>query len=131
MIRGQWQLKKLVINYCKTESSRGVYDLMKNGKLVDFAKKNPQLQIVTRRNQRRLPYLMAQYEGNVKQDLSLKNLTDDEIIEGMTMMRNRSGRHTYELKHWGQPITNTPSVQGVWTPVREPSDVSIRVKLKE
>mmetsp|Transcript_12627 Transcript_12627/g.17506 ORF Transcript_12627/g.17506 Transcript_12627/m.17506 type:complete len:132 (-) Transcript_12627:41-436(-) len=117
MIRGAWQLERLVINYSRTPSSRGVYDLMREkNSLVEFAKANPQIEIVTKLNPNRMPHVIGTYVGKIEHQVGIKNANPEDIMKVLHKLRNRSSRDTSSLKHWGKPITKCPSIQGLWTP---------------
>lgn len=45
-LRGVWQLRELAIRYSMGGSSQGVREFVENG-LVEFARKNPQINITT------------------------------------------------------------------------------------
>ena len=52
--------------------------------------------------------------GNFKQEC-VKNRPVKELVEALERLKNSSGR---KLKKFTKPvITQTPSVQGVWTPM--------------
>mmetsp|Transcript_11348 Transcript_11348/g.27927 ORF Transcript_11348/g.27927 Transcript_11348/m.27927 type:complete len:132 (-) Transcript_11348:131-526(-) len=131
MIRGAWQLKKLVINYCKTPSSRGVYELMNGNDLIDFAKNNPQIEITAKLRPQKLPHVVGTYVEGQEQQISIKNSTPKEILGVMNTLRNRSFRDTQRLEHWGKPMTQCPSVQGRWIPTANTIQPEISVKLKK
>ncbi|GAB5352995.1 hypothetical protein AAMO2058_000000600 [Amorphochlora amoebiformis] len=134
MIRGVWQLQKLTISYCKTPASKGVYELLNSMEhkknLIEFAKKNPQIQIKTQVNKSRQPHVIGEYVGTVKHTIGISNSAPSDILEVMQKLRDRSGRDTQTLTHWGKPISAHTSVQGKWIPSRAVTDTDVRVKRK-
>mmetsp|Transcript_9898 Transcript_9898/g.16282 ORF Transcript_9898/g.16282 Transcript_9898/m.16282 type:complete len:93 (-) Transcript_9898:225-503(-) len=59
--RGVWQLKRLTIFYCsRGGSSRGAREYI-DTRLVDFAKSNPQLQIIAAIRNGRHPFVHGEY----------------------------------------------------------------------
>ena len=117
--RGIYQLTKLSINYCEIGgSSRALRDYIGNGQLVSWAAQHPHISIEVKRNNGYHPTIHADYLTNSKQTLhqvSVKNYeTWEHVEEVVQMLSNRSGRKITKITK--QVLTDTPSVQGVWTP---------------
>ena len=117
--RGIYQLTKLSLYYCEVGgSSRSLREYIGNGQLVSWAARHPHLTIEVKRNNGHHPVIHADYLTNSKQILhqvSVKNYESWEHVEEVVqMLSNRSGRKITKIT---KPVlTDTPSVQGVWTP---------------
>mmetsp|Transcript_12192 Transcript_12192/g.19255 ORF Transcript_12192/g.19255 Transcript_12192/m.19255 type:complete len:137 (+) Transcript_12192:272-682(+) len=117
--RGVFQLNKLVINYCEHGgSSIAVRDYLASGKLVDWAKERPHLNINVRVRNGKHPYVQAHYESSpdVRHQICIKSsdVNQPNIPKVLYQLYNRSGR---KITKFTKPLyTDTPSVQGVWTP---------------
>ena len=124
--RGVYQLQKLTIYYCEVGgSSRTLRSYIGSGPLIEWANQNPQVKIeVVKRNNKhphiRADYLTSPKDRNLHQ-ISVKNFeTHEDITHVMDQLKNRSGR---KIKRITNPvITQTPSIQGVWTPFLNLSD---------
>ena len=115
--RGIKQLQKIHIAYCEYGgSSRYVreYIQAENG-IVSFARNNPTVEIRCQLRPGKHPYVRGEYlTGNSKQEC-VKNQPVSEIRKALERLNNSSGR---KLVKFEKPvITQTPSVQGVWTPM--------------
>eukprot|EP00946_MAST-07B_sp_MAST-7B-sp1_P002160 g2160.t1 len=113
--RGVWQLRELVLQYCvHSGSSRGARKLIREG-LVPWCERNPQVQVRAEIRSGRHPCLRAEYlNGNTKV-VGVKNLLPLEIEGYMTDLRNQIGKKVSAVKK--DVVTDTPSLQGSWTPV--------------
>eukprot|EP00276_Gloeochaete_wittrockiana_P013448 CAMPEP_0184334336 /NCGR_PEP_ID=MMETSP1089-20130417/3164_1 /TAXON_ID=38269 ORGANISM="Gloeochaete wittrockiana, Strain SAG46.84" /NCGR_SAMPLE_ID=MMETSP1089 /ASSEMBLY_ACC=CAM_ASM_000445 /LENGTH=117 /DNA_ID=CAMNT_0026658569 /DNA_START=65 /DNA_END=419 /DNA_ORIENTATION=- len=97
--RGVWQLKRLTIFYCsRGGSSRGAREYI-DTRLVDFAKSNPQLQIIAANEMADTPSFMA---------------NTGEIHEKIMSLRDGFGQKGSKLAT--NTITKHPSIQGIWYP---------------
>ena len=117
--RGIQQITKLRLQYCEVGgSSRAMREYIGNGQLVQFATKHPYIQIEIKKNNGHHPVIHADYLSNSKQVLhqvSVKNYENpDQVHDVVLMLSNRSGRKITKIT---KPVlTDTPSIQGVWTP---------------
>ena len=117
--RGIYQLTKLSLYYCEVGgSSRALREYIGNGQLVSWAERHPHVTIDVKRKNGHHPIVHADYLTNSKQILhqvSVKNYESWEYVEEVVqMLSNRSGRKITKIT---KPVlTDTPSVQGVWTP---------------
>lgn len=88
-----------------------------NGKLVAWATAHPHADIEVNRRNGHHPYIHAEYlsGSSTSHQVSVKNYESWEHVEEvMDMLSNRSGRRITKI---AKPVlTDTPSVQGVWTP---------------
>mmetsp|Transcript_22184 Transcript_22184/g.26731 ORF Transcript_22184/g.26731 Transcript_22184/m.26731 type:complete len:136 (-) Transcript_22184:48-455(-) len=114
--RGVWQLHKLRMVYCEHGgSSRNIREFIKSGKIVDWARENPQVNIVVQIRNSKHPYIQGQYITGNTHEVGVKNEPIETLEKVLEQLKNRSGR---KMKKLGKPIrTETPSVQGVWTPM--------------
>jgi large subunit ribosomal protein L43 len=116
--RGVFQLGQLTLHYCEVGgSSRAVREYLGNGKLVVWAQNHPHVQINVQPRNGHHPYVHAQYHTRNKSihQVSVKNVDNWEQVESvMEMLSNRSGRKITKLTR--PVLTDSPSVQGVWTP---------------
>lgn len=117
--RGVFQLQKLTLHYCEIGgSSRAIREYIGEGHLVAWATARPHIRVEVLRRQNRHPYVRADYLTNAKSNIhqiSVKNLDSWEEVEAaLDQLSNRSGRKIQKIT---KPIvTDTPSVQGIWTP---------------
>jgi large subunit ribosomal protein L43 len=118
--RGVTQLQKLSIVYCEHGgSSRAVRSYLgsKNGhRLAAWAAAHPDtaVEVVVRNG--RHPHVAARYRTQaVQHQVCVKNRRSWREIEAvLDQLANRSGR---KIKRIVNPVvTDTPSIQGVWTP---------------
>jgi len=117
--RGVFQLRKLTLNYCEVGgSSRAMREYIGDGHLVAWATARPHVQIEVKRRQNRHPYVHADYLTSTKKNIhqvsvkSVDSWRDVEFV--LDKLANRSGR---KVKKFLKPIiTQTPSIQGIWTP---------------
>ncbi|XP_070055642.1 large ribosomal subunit protein mL43 isoform X2 [Nicotiana tomentosiformis] len=102
-LRGVWQLKKLVVSYCNWGgSSRGIRAFMES-ELPALKEQNPQLEVVTELNR----------ENKNERVVCVRNLSQDEVLEAATKLRNSLGRKVVKMKT--RHVTKQPSVQGTWS----------------
>mmetsp|Transcript_9897 Transcript_9897/g.16281 ORF Transcript_9897/g.16281 Transcript_9897/m.16281 type:complete len:133 (-) Transcript_9897:149-547(-) len=112
--RGVWQLKRLTIFYCsRGGSSRGAREYI-DTRLVDFAKSNPQLQIIAAIRNGRHPFVHGEYVNDFIKTDGIKNLTQGEIHEKIMSLRDGFGQKGSKLAT--NTITKHPSIQGIWYP---------------
>mmetsp|Transcript_13125 Transcript_13125/g.18578 ORF Transcript_13125/g.18578 Transcript_13125/m.18578 type:complete len:137 (-) Transcript_13125:62-472(-) len=114
--RGVWQLSKLRVVYCEHGgSSRNVREFIQSGRIVEWARENPQVNIVVQIRNSKHPYIQGNYLTGKTHEIGVKNEPIETIYKAMDQLKNRSGR---KIKKLGKPVrTETPSVQGVWTPM--------------
>jgi large subunit ribosomal protein L43 len=116
--RGVFQLTKLTLHYCEVGgSSRAMREYLGNGQLVSWASNHPHVSIEVKRRNGHHPFVHADYLTNSKviHQVTVKNYESwNEVEEVLDMLANRSGRKITKII---KPVlTDTPSVQGVWTP---------------
>lgn len=116
--RGVFQLKRLTLHYCEIGgSSRAIREYLGNGQLVEWAKAKPHVEIVVQPRNGHHPFVHAEYHTRNKtiHQVSVKNVDDWKQVESvLEMLSNRSGRKITKIT---KPVlTDTPSIQGVWTP---------------
>ncbi|KAG5609154.1 hypothetical protein H5410_020435, partial [Solanum commersonii] len=116
-LRGVWQLRKLVVSYCNWGgSSRGIRAFMES-ELPALKEKNPHLEVVTELNRGQHPFLKGLYKNKNERVVCVKNLSQDEVLEAATKLRNSLGRKVVKLKT--RHVTKQPSVQGTWSTALE------------
>ena len=117
--RGIYQLTTLRLHYCEVGgSSRALREYIGNGQLIAWAERHPYVKLEVKRHNGHHPTIHADYVTNSKQavhQVSVKNYeTWEHVEEVVQMLANRSGRKITKIT---KPVlTDTPSVQGVWTP---------------
>ena len=96
-VRGIRQLKSIRLYFCDFGgSSKGTRELLKSDSIVDFMKKSKlDLHIAMRRG--RHPYISSTYINGYVKDQSLRNYTQDEVLEEFDKMYSGMGRKS--LKH--------------------------------
>lgn len=116
--RGVFQLKRLNLFYCEHGGSSGALrDFISNGRLVQWATEHPQVQVAVQVRNGKHPYIQAEYLTQTVQEhqVSVKNYDSwRKVQEVCNMLKNRSGR---KIKKITTPVlTDSPSIQGTWTP---------------
>ena len=117
--RGIFQLRKLTLKYCEVGgSSRAMRDYIGDGHLVKWATERQHISIEVVRQQNRHPVVHADYLTSSKKtphQISVKSKDTWEDVElVLNQLANRSGRKIKKVSK--SVITDTPSIQGVWTP---------------
>ena len=115
--RGVTQLQKLTLKYCEHGgSSRAMREYIGNGQLAAWAARHPETDIEVMVRNGHHPNVQADYiSGGVMHQVSVKNYADWRQVEQVCqMMADRSGRKITKITN--PVLTDTPSVQGVWTP---------------
>lgn len=128
--RGIKQLKQLQIVFCEHGgSSRNVREYISTGKIVQFAADNPTVEVAAKLRNGKHPYVKAEYVTGYSKQVCVKNEDIERIDKVLTLLNNSSGRKITKI---GSPIkTDTPSVQGVWTPMLDISHAPFKVNFKE
>lgn len=117
--RGIFQLTKLRLNYCEVGgSSRAMREYLGNGELSNWASSHPHVSIEVKRRNGHHPVVHADYLTNsnkILHQVTVKNYEKwEHVQEVLDMLSNRSGRKIVKIT---KPVlTDTPSVQGIWTP---------------
>ncbi|XP_041370660.1 39S ribosomal protein L43, mitochondrial-like [Gigantopelta aegis] len=108
------QLQRITVKFCKSSgASRGTRDFIENH-LLDFTKTNPGVVVYLKPRRNRSPQLFAEYLNGRTESMNIANFTKDEIFQWVEHFRTRSGTEIMRFrKEWH---TDTPSIQGVWTP---------------
>jgi large subunit ribosomal protein L43 len=129
--RGLKQLTRLKLYYCEYGgSSKAVREYLANGRLAAWATKYPDVEIdVTPRNGKH-PFVEGEYRTRAaSHQISVKNYEKwRHVEEVMDVLRNRSGRKITKITT--PVLTDTPSIQGVWTPFLNLQNIqSFRVQI--
>lgn len=118
--RGVFQLTKLYVNYCEYGgSSNMLRSYIGNGLLSKWATEHPHVDILVQCRNGHHPFIQGDYITNSKMtsnhQISVKNYQSyNDIEEVIDLLSNRSGRKITKITK--QVLTDTPSIQGVWTP---------------
>ncbi|CAG8497976.1 6821_t:CDS:2 [Diversispora eburnea] len=110
-----FQCRKIEFNYCeRSGSSRGMIEYFKT-KLIPFAKRNPQIEIIVTPRPSKHPLVRGTYLNEMQKDICVKNLDPKEIDKYVQLIRDNTG---YKAKsRFKKPvISTTPSVRGIWSP---------------
>ena len=117
--RGITQLTRLRIFYSDWGgSSQGVREFIET-KLVDWATEHPDTRVEVVKRHRRHPVVEGEYLtsglkiGN-RHQICVKNINGLEVKKTCDILANRSGRKITKIVK--PVITDTPSIQGIWTP---------------
>lgn len=125
------QLTKLRLFYCQVGgSSKAVRQYLESGRIVEWAEKNPEVRVEVKVRNGHHPYIQGRYRTakNPKQ-ICVKNETPRKIEQVMDTLRNTSGR---KVKKLSKPVvTDTPSVQGIWTPMLNLRETPFSVQIVE
>lgn len=108
------QLKRVVIKFCKTTGhSKGIREFIEND-LLDFARANPGIVVYVKPRRFRGPCLWAEYLNGGEEYIGISKMSRDEIAKWLNYLRTRPG--VPEMKYLKMWHTDTPSIQGVWSP---------------
>ena len=126
--RGIVQLKTLKLFYCEHGgSSRAVRDFISSGRIVTWATQNPKIQVEVKVRNGEHPFVEGEYISGKPKQIGVKNENTKRIYEVMDMLKNSSGR---KMKRLNRPVlTQTPSIQGVWTPMLNLKDVAFDIEI--
>jgi large subunit ribosomal protein L43 len=128
--RGVFQCKKLTLYYCEHGgSSQAVRDYLQSKQLIQWAKERPTVDIQVRVRNGKHPFIKAEYLsapisgkrpdlGAIIHQVCVKNKQHNYSLQAiedtLSKLYNKSGR---KMTKFTKPIyTQTPSIQGVWTP---------------
>ncbi|XP_045483206.1 39S ribosomal protein L43, mitochondrial [Harmonia axyridis] len=109
------QLQRVVLKFCKNHGgSRGMREFIEED-LLDFAKENPGVVVYLKPRRHRGPVIKAEYLSGNTQWLGCSMFTKDEIYKWLNLFKTQQGdKEGIRLrKLWH---TETPSIQGPWTP---------------
>lgn len=124
-INGVRTLQKIEILYChKSGSSDGVKRLIYEGNwLLEWAKKNPAVQVQFTLDRYRHPVLICTYKRISKTTgkpheiyINLRNETAGQVQYRFEQVLRREGQRSKNLKQWKLPVTHNLSFQGTWYP---------------
>ncbi|XP_014279921.1 large ribosomal subunit protein mL43 [Halyomorpha halys] len=108
------QLKRVTIKFCKTHGdSRGIREFLET-ELIDFSRNNPGVVVYVKTRRHKSPSLNAEYLNGQKEYINCHNFNKDEVNKWLHLLLSRSGKEVMRYrKMWH---TETPSIQGIWTP---------------
>jgi len=118
------QLQRLTLKFCKSNAaSRGVRDFIEND-LLDFTRNNRGIVFYLQPRRHRAPVLVGEYLNQNVVSIPAANRPRQELCKWVHHLRCRSGNEVVRLrKTWH---TDTPSVQGIWTPLTN-ADTSLGI----
>ena len=127
--RGIVQLKKLEIFFCEVRgSSLKAREYIKNGLIVQYAGTNPSVEVSAKLRNGHHPFIKADYVTGFSKQVCIKNESLERIEKVVTMLTDSSGRKISKIT---SPIrTDTPSVQGVWTPMLDIAQRQFKIEMK-
>eukprot|EP00553_Chaetoceros_curvisetus_P012680 CAMPEP_0204639970 /NCGR_PEP_ID=MMETSP0717-20131115/45200_1 /ASSEMBLY_ACC=CAM_ASM_000666 /TAXON_ID=230516 /ORGANISM="Chaetoceros curvisetus" /LENGTH=131 /DNA_ID=CAMNT_0051660245 /DNA_START=71 /DNA_END=466 /DNA_ORIENTATION=- len=127
--RGVKQLTKLRIFFCEHGgSSNNIRDYIASPAIIQFATKNPTVEVIAKRRNGKHPYIQAEYVTGYSKQVCIKNEETERIEKVVTMLNDSSGRKITKIT---KPVkTDTPSVQGVWTPMLDIANKSFDIQIK-
>lgn len=115
--RGIVQLQKLTLKYCEHGgSSRAIREFLSNGKLVEWATQHPETTVEVKMRNGHHPFVEGEYVTQAaSHQVTVKNYDSwRDVQEVCQMLADRSGRKITKITR--PVLTDTPSIQGVWTP---------------
>jgi large subunit ribosomal protein L43 len=132
--RGVFQLNKLKLHYCeKGGSSRSIRDYIINGKLVEWARLHPHVEIEVKVRNGKHPFVQGDYRSSPSEcihQISVKNVDSwKDVQDACQTLFNRSGRKITKITT--PVLTDTPSIQGVWTPFLNLKDEAFTIEYRE
>mmetsp|Transcript_24682 Transcript_24682/g.36241 ORF Transcript_24682/g.36241 Transcript_24682/m.36241 type:complete len:134 (-) Transcript_24682:35-436(-) len=128
--RGVHQLKKLRFVYCEYgKSSECVREYIASGRIVEWARDHPHVEVEVKVRGFAHPYLEGTYLTGDPKVISVRNESPDHVQKVVWQLHNQSGR---KVKRLNRPvITDTPSIQGIWTPMLDLQQTQFKVKVVE
>uniref|UniRef100_A0A7S4ARP5 Ribosomal protein/NADH dehydrogenase domain-containing protein n=1 Tax=Pseudo-nitzschia australis TaxID=44445 RepID=A0A7S4ARP5_9STRA len=144
--RGVFQCQKLTLRYCEHGgSSRAVREYLASGKLLDWATERPTVEIRVRVANGKHPNLQADYATQAVSNKTASNGVASKPVIHQVCLKSKGVPQRDEIeaennaKQWKHPVeaalnklydksgrkmtkftkpvyTQTPSIQGVWTP---------------
>ena len=128
--RGIKQLTKLKVFFCEHGgSSSSVRDYISRGNIIQFAQQNPTVEVIAQLRNGKHPYILAEYLTGSSKQVCVKNEPIERINSVVEMLNNSSGRKITKIT---KPVrTQTPSVQGVWTPMLDIASKQFSVQFME
>lgn len=115
--RGVFQLQKLILTYSEVGgSSKAVRNYIGSGKLAAWAAAHPHVEVHVQVKNGRHPNLEGKYKTHAaSHQICVRNLDSArEVQQVCDMLHNRSGRKITKITT--PVLTDTPTIQGVWTP---------------
>ncbi|KAJ1794083.1 39S ribosomal protein L51, mitochondrial [Coemansia sp. RSA 2399] len=106
--------RKIVFNYCeRSGSSKSMMEYLQK-EALDFAKENPQIEVIVQPRPSKHPLIRAFYTNGKQKTKTLRKCSAAEIPEVVKSLRDHSG---HKLLRWNKyVISNTPSVRGIFSP---------------
>ncbi|CAO3634890.1 unnamed protein product [Cunninghamella blakesleeana] len=109
------QCRKLVFNYCESwGSNKGMINYIKKD-LIQFARENPQIEIVVQQRKAHHPIIRGEYLNGRNKVICTRNMPASEIATKVKLLKDSSGE---KLKNLAKKpvISTTESVRGIWSP---------------
>lgn len=78
---------------------------------MPFAEANPQIQVCVSKRPNRHPFVQGWYVRDRDKQLSLKNLSMEQVAERVQLLRDM---RPIGLSKWARPFRSPPSIQGEW-----------------
>ena len=115
-VRGIFQLRNIKLQFCDFGgSSQGVRSLLQTPALEDFLDRNPHIKLEAYQVRGRHPYIRTEYVNGWCRTVSLRNLSDGEVMKTLEAVRSQVGHKAW--KHAGAKVYSVrPSIQGRWQP---------------
>jgi len=110
------QLTRLRLVYCEYGgSSRNLREYISSGRVVEWARQHPHVEVEVHVRNGKHPLVEGEYRTGSPKQITVKNESLGTIQGVIQKLYNSSGRKMTKLK---RPVmTQTPSIQGVWTPM--------------
>ena len=128
--RGIKQLQKIRFAYCEHGgSSSSIREFLSSEKIIAFAEKNPSVEVIVKPRNGKHPHINGSYITGLDKQICIKNEPLERIEKVLTMLCNSSGRKRTKLQ--GPIRTDTPTVQGVWTPMLNINQRQFKIEIVE
>lgn len=111
---------KITLQYCNWGgSSTGLRELLKTGQLNEYAskKKGTVFEVVKKSGH---PILTFHYTTDKTQEVEVKNLDTEKIINKLEEYYQRTGEKLFKFNH--KVMSNNESVRGIWSPLHAPKE---------
>ncbi|KAG2187903.1 hypothetical protein INT44_000653 [Umbelopsis vinacea] len=109
------QCRKMVFNYCENwGSNKGMINYLKKD-IVEFAKANPQIEVVVEQRPAHHPVIRGEYLNGREKVICVRNMAPFEIKQKVQLLKESSGAKLKNLTK--RPVlSTTESVRGIWSP---------------
>ncbi|RKP39374.1 hypothetical protein BJ085DRAFT_14748 [Dimargaris cristalligena] len=122
--------RKLVLNYCeRSGSSRGMLEYLMSGRLQNWAKEHPQVEVHVQPAPSRHPQIKGFFNNGNERSVCTRKLTAEEVEQSLQDLTNTSGQP--DFRHKKPVLSNNPSVRGIWSPFHTQNMYRVALKPRD